>query len=348
MFAGPRVFDPAACVPDRLVEQFGTWTIGYDELRWGALRNADVPTLLGAWKALLDQIEAAFVEVRDAGHALLADEIAHAITALLPIMVELTGGDDRWFDPFESVLAWYCEFAGIAADDLDAHIERLFDASFESWVLPPDGGQEAGRVIGRAIAGVAAPYDALAAWDAVRDARVDVAPGTRPVTGDPHVRYIAEVDARLRRADTMHVALDAVRAADVLTVDVLSTWQQIVLDGPAPLRTTDAFAKRGRERYPIVDDLAARLAAALRAATDPATPLVERATRAYLDICFLHPFTDGNARAARLVLDFVLGRTGYGLHAIAPFIGVAWQANANPLVHASRVLGTLLGPRSWI
>jgi hypothetical protein len=120
-----------------------------------------------------------------------------------------------------------------------------------------------------------------------------------------------------------------------------------VLDGPAPLRTTDAFAKRGRERYPTLPDLRDRLVATLREATDPTIPLVERATRAYLDICFLHPFVDGNARAARLVLDHVIGRAGYGFHAIAPFIGVAWQANVNPLVHASRVLGLLLGPRSW-
>lgn len=347
MFAGPRAFDPARCDEDALLERFGTWTLGYSQLKWGQLQHADVPALLAAWKSLLDRIEAAFVEARDARHPDLRDELAHAITALLAVMIDYTYVDDRWFEPFETVLGWYCEFAGIAGENLDEHIARLFDASFESWVLPPDGGQDAARAIGRGLAEVAGPSDALAAWLASRGARVDALPGIRPVTSDPHVRYLDEVDTALERADTMRIALDACRAAETLSVEQLVRWQQIVLDGPAPLRTTDAFAKRGREHYPMLPDLGDRLAAVLREATDPATPLVERATRAYLDICFLHPFVDGNARAARLVLDHVVGHAGYGFHAIAPFIGVAWQANVNPLVHASRVLGVLLGPRSW-
>lgn len=36
--------------------------------------------------------------------------------------------------------------------------------------------------------------------------------------------------------------------------------------------------------------------------------LASRAARAYLDVCFFHPFADGNARAALLALVFVLGR----------------------------------------
>jgi hypothetical protein len=128
-----------------------------------------------------------------------------------------------------------------------------------------------------------------------------------------------------------------------------SRAQQIVLDVPEvpALRTTDAFAKGGRERYPIVPDLRERLAAALRDAEDPGTSLIVRAVRLYLDICFLHPFADGNARAARLALDHLLTRNGYGVHAIAPLIGVAWQANAQPLVYASRVLRVHDGPRPW-
>ena len=43
-----------------------------------------------------------------------------------------------------------------------------------------------------------------------------------------------------------------------------------------------------------------------------------RAARAYLDVCFVHPFDDGNARAARVALDYVLTRAGLALHAADP------------------------------
>ena len=33
-----------------------------------------------------------------------------------------------------------------------------------------------------------------------------------------------------------------------------------------------------------------------------------RASRAYLDVCFFHPFDDGCSRLARLVFDFILTR----------------------------------------
>ena len=37
---------------------------------------------------------------------------------------------------------------------------------------------------------------------------------------------------------------------------------------------------------------------------------VAKAARLYLDILYVHPFDDGNARAARLWLEFVLRRDG--------------------------------------
>jgi len=45
---------------------------------------------------------------------------------------------------------------------------------------------------------------------------------------------------------------------------------------------------------------------------------VVRAARVFLDVCFFHPFDDGNARAARLALDHVLTSAGLALHAAAP------------------------------
>ncbi|WP_324610562.1 MULTISPECIES: Fic family protein [unclassified Streptomyces] len=48
----------------------------------------------------------------------------------------------------------------------------------------------------------------------------------------------------------------------------------------------------------------------------PALPLTARAARAYLDICFFHPFDDGNARAALLTLLFVLARESVALDSV--------------------------------
>ena len=54
----------------------------------------------------------------------------------------------------------------------------------------------------------------------------------------------------------------------------------------------------------------------------------------YLDVCFFHPFADGNARAARLALDHVLTSAGLGLHTAEPVFllprraddpGVGWS-----------------------
>ena len=45
-----------------------------------------------------------------------------------------------------------------------------------------------------------------------------------------------------------------------------------------------------------------------------------------LDVCFFHPFEDGNARAARLARDHVLTRAGLGLHAVEPLFVVSRAA----------------------
>jgi len=71
-----------------------------------------------------------------------------------------------------------------------------------------------------------------------------------------------------------------------------------------------------------------------------------RAARAYLDVCFFHPFQDGNARCARLVLDFVLTRAGLGLHACEPlFIMSRSVMNEYDHFHFWRVLDQLVGDK---
>lgn len=48
-----------------------------------------------------------------------------------------------------------------------------------------------------------------------------------------------------------------------------------------------------------------------------------RAARVYLDVCFFHPFDDGNARAARLALDHVLTTAGWALSLAEPVFVIA-------------------------
>jgi hypothetical protein len=89
------------------------------------------------------------------------------------------------------------------------------------------------------------------------------------------------------------------------------------------------WADHDPARWPFHRDDTALLAAdvvlalgALDAATpdadDHSVPLLARAARAYLDVCFFHPFVDGNARAARLIFDGVLAREGVILADVRP------------------------------
>ncbi|MFC9608728.1 Fic family protein [Streptomyces niveus] len=81
---------------------------------------------------------------------------------------------------------------------------------------------------------------------------------------------------------------------------------------------SDAYAKGGRERYGLTPHTQADFDCCLRETTDPDIPLAARAARAYLDVAFFHPFTDGNARAALLTLVYVLAREDIVLPEIGP------------------------------
>ncbi|MFJ8492442.1 Fic family protein [Streptomyces sp. NPDC094038] len=56
-------------------------------------------------------------------------------------------------------------------------------------------------------------------------------------------------------------------------------------------------------------------------------PLTARAARAYLDVCFFHPFDDGNARSAFLALVYVLAREGVALGSVSLLRRVTFRAD---------------------
>jgi len=135
------------------------------------------------------------------------------------------------------------------------------------------------------------------------------------------------------RADRLLAALAQARldadAGRPLSFERLAGWQRIVLDAPTPVafRTTPAFAKRGRERYGVDVQIEQRFRECLTDSRDPAVPLAARAARVYLDVCFVHPFDDGNARAAMLACYHVLARDGVVVDQAAPLLTVSRPAN---------------------
>ncbi|MEU2246925.1 hypothetical protein [Streptomyces sp. NPDC019224] len=124
---------------------------------------------------------------------------------------------------------------------------------------------------------------------------------------------------------------DAARGAR-LDFTRVSSWQQHILGTPQPppFRSLTAFAKGGRERYGIGPDTRARFDTCLaESAADTGRPLgvTARAARAYLDICFFHPFDDGNARSAFLTLVFVLAREGIALDGVSLLRRITFEAD---------------------
>ncbi|MFF0013223.1 Fic family protein [Streptomyces sp. NPDC005374] len=172
--------------------------------------------------------------------------------------------------------------------------------------------------------------DALAAWCKVRE-QVDwssaAGVGSAPVC--PAVDGLAawfDGPVRVRdrdRADRLLAAMVLSRVAasqgEPLTPTLLTGWQRLVLGvNEVGLRQSDAFAKGGREQYGLTPHTWQDFAACLHQSADPSVPLTARAARAYLDIAFFHPYPDGNARLALLVLAHVLEREGVRLDEVGP------------------------------
>ncbi len=102
-----------------------------------------------------------------------------------------------------------------------------------------------------------------------------------------------------------------------LSLDVLASAHAVALghDAPSRVRTTPAFAKQGDERYGL---LGREWEAGLE-------PQLECA-RLYLDVCFFHPFADGNARAARLAVAWLDMRHRIGFANLLPVFSVSRSA----------------------
>ncbi len=137
---------------------------------------------------------------------------------------------------------------------------------------------------------------------------------------DPHLEYIESFDLPRgeERATRMRLALDRARAdaRSSLSLDwpLLRSWQVLVLGREAGFRAGPAHARAGVETYGHWPTLEAEFARKLESnARESGVHPVAAAARAYLDLCFFHPFEDGNARAARLAFDYWLTRGGLAM-----------------------------------
>ncbi|MEU8238238.1 hypothetical protein AB0C07_08335 [Actinoplanes missouriensis] len=178
--------------------------------------------------------------------------------------------------------------------------------------------------------------DQLRAWQEVRE-RVpwrDVVPHLDtpvPAIRDGFLAHAA-IGADRRRQELLLTAYRDVRGAAAsgadLTPQLTGRWNATLRGIPAAgFRRGPAFAKNGRDRYGLHPDTLHRYGRSLTEATDPAIPVAARAARSYLDVAFFHPYDDGNARLAGLVLHFVLLRVGVELDEAGPILGLVRRAD---------------------
>ncbi|MFG2577390.1 cell filamentation protein Fic [Streptomyces sp. NPDC048481] len=262
-----------------------------------------------------------------------------------------TGCGSGWHAHCRQVLTWFLSRWGVAPDRAQELVDEAVGGRFASWtgpgivlvddvaeqlalsVRPDDGARSAGP----------AP-DHLERWLAVRG----TVPWPTAPEGGGEEPVVPSCDGAAEDIRAFDGALDPARARGLLTalellradaacgsrVDfaLLQRWQQHVLGTPRPpsFRDLPAFAKGGRERYGIGPDTRARFDACLAESarsTERPLSLTARAARACLDVCFFHPFDDGNARSAFLTLVFVLAREGVALDGVGLLRRVSFQAD---------------------
>ena len=332
----------------------GSWCCPRDSVTAPEETLDRVVAALCEWRAWLESLAGRFdvypLELGDIEEQRILWE--RAARDLILQVVDRTGCGSGWYGHCRQVLTWFLGRWGVAQDIAQDLVDEAIGGRFHSWTspditlvddvaerltqtLPPDD---------RPQLSAQPVVDHLERWLAVRETVAwHEAPdrgGEGPVTPtrDGAAEDIRAFDRALdpARAEGLLAALERLRAdatrGTPLDFELLQGWQQHVLGTARPpaFRTLTAFAKGGRERYGIAPDTRARLDACLaESAKDHGAPLplTARAARAYLDVCFFHPFDDGNARSAFLALVFVLAREDVTLDDVSLLRRVTFQAD---------------------
>ncbi|WP_328806806.1 cell filamentation protein Fic [Streptacidiphilus fuscans] len=345
----------------------GSWCCPRDSITTPEETLARVVAALCEWRGWLESLGGWFVAY-PLDPALLADQRIlweHAARNLILQVADRTGCGSGWYGHCRQVLTWFLHAGHVTADDARDLVDQAIGGRFHSWTSPdtvlvddiaerlalslqPNDTPEPSE----------ATSDHLQSWLAVRQSvpwpAASDGNGEGPVTPshDGAVEDIRAFDAAVdpARAEGLLAALEVVRAdasrGASLNFGLLQSWQQHVLAAPQPppFRSAVAFAKGGRERYGLNSDTRTRFDACLSESANEGegelpVALTARAARAYLDVCFFHPFDDGNARAAFLTLVYVLAREGVALDDVQLLRRVSFQAEdpQDPLVLARYV-----------
>ncbi|MFD3607143.1 cell filamentation protein Fic [Streptomyces atroolivaceus] len=341
----------------------GSWCCPRDSITTPEETLARVVEALCEWRGWLEYLarwfEAYPLDLNDIeGQRILWERAARN---LILQVVDRTGCGSGWHGHCSQVLTWFLSRWGVAPDVARNLVDEAIDGRFHSWtgpdtVLVDDVAEQLVLSLQPGDGGTrsdAPAPDHLQRWLAVRESvpwhEVPGSGADGPVVPfhDGVAEDIRAFDGAIDpvRADNLLTALkllraDAARGAQ-LDFTLLSDWQQHVLSAPKPpaFRSSPAFAKGSRERYGIGPDTRARFDTCLaESVMDAGRPLglTARAARAYLDVCFFHPFDDGNARSAFLALVFVLAREGVALNGVSLLRRVTFQADnpQDPLILA--------------
>lgn len=333
------------CLDQLLVTEFGAWISGWKSgedggpvlTTWeldqpGVHQTLAVMQQIAEWRSFLEAIDRLIKNFPLSSERALEKSVQKAAVRIIPLVLQKTGAMDAWYRTCALALSWYLEAFGVGDRLSRRVIADTFSGQFASCVRPSVEQQnEAVRKVSEAVA--ATPplvgEDCLARWLEVREAPAGqfahYPAEYPPLRADGHLRYIREREKDERMLEALGVARRWARGDQPLTVSVLKLWLSVALAAPkVALRTTDAFAKKGRERYGVthLHLLHEKLSEAnLKGLAAP-----WRAAMVYLDICFFHPFPDGNARLARLAADAILLREGFALNYVEPVFVVARAA----------------------
>ena len=334
-----------SCVDQVLVQEFGVWISGWRSGENGGPvltpldpydppeeQIATVMKAIAEWRDFLTDVDAIFTELPSPANSSLAKDVEKAAARLTPMVLHRTDAQDAWYSTCTLVLNWFLESHGYGDRLSRKAISQTFSGQFRSWVKPSD---EKIRDVSRSVGGAVSKTprlsdeDALEHWLAVRESPQDQwahsAPDIKPLRLDGHLAYINNREKDSRMLDALEACRKWADGQELLTLETLQQWQKILLGlEQVEARTTDAFAKGGRERYGV--EHLSKFSVLLAEANDTSLSPQWRAAMLYLDICFFHPFRDGNARLARLALDAVLWRAGFGLNYVEPIFVTAKAA----------------------
>ena len=301
-----------------------------------------VVTAVLEWRGVLERLDFEFSTLHRECAGLSDGETAmRGAARLLPLILEWTTCQDAWYGTVSTILAWFLEPRRNDQHRTGKVIQDAIRGLFNSHTEPSERERaDAIGAIGLGIDADTAPQpasDALATWRGTRRWLhwIEAAVPPRPRTPrDGHLAFIESHDrarAPLRAArmkEALELARGSVVRGETLTFALLQSWQRIVLGSDdVEFRCGEAFAKNGSERYGMPAEGWTAFDDCLQQASADAPDAVARAVRVYLDTCFFHPFNDGNGRAARLALDFVLTRAGLWLYAAEPVFLLARLAN---------------------